>query len=129
MAHAAMNRSDMTSVRRKLRRTETPTEKFFWNAVRDRRIANCKFRRQSSVEKFVVDFYASEVCLAIELDGAIHLTEEAKARDAARETLITQYGITFLRFTNDEVEKNLPNVLETVSQKVRELRAVLQTKK
>ena len=36
-----------------------------------------KFRRQSSIKKFIVDFYCPEEKLIIELDGDFHFDEKA----------------------------------------------------
>ena len=70
-----------------------------------------KFRRQYSVDKFVVDFYCSELKLAIEVDGDSHYTEDGTERDKERQKIIEHYGITFLRFTNDEIYKNPDGVM------------------
>jgi very-short-patch-repair endonuclease len=121
MTKRVFNRSEVKSLRRKLRQTQTDAEAIVWSKVRKNQLG-VKFRRQYSVERFVVDFYAAEVRLAIELDGAVHFTPEAEARDRAREAVIAQYGITFLRFMNTEVETNLAGVLESVRLKVEALR-------
>ncbi len=39
------------------------------------------------MKQFVIDFYAPEVRLAIELDGAVHFTDEAQLRDAETRNL------------------------------------------
>jgi very-short-patch-repair endonuclease len=120
MTKRVFNRAEVKDLRRKLRRNQTPAEAIVWSKVRGNQLG-VKFRRQYSVERFVVDFYAAEVRLAIELDGAVHFTAEAEARDRAREAVIMQYGITFLRFTNREVETNLEGVLESMRLKIEAL--------
>ncbi|MFQ3598369.1 MAG: endonuclease domain-containing protein [Chloroherpetonaceae bacterium] len=122
MAKRIFNRTEMKDLRRTLRRNQTEAEAIFWSKVRNNQLANCKFRRQYSVERFVIDFYAPEVRLAIELDGGVHFTDEAQARDKAREAVISQYDISFLRFTNSDIKLNLQGVLEAVRLKVEELR-------
>jgi very-short-patch-repair endonuclease len=57
---------------RNLRRESTPEEKKVWNALRNRKYNNYKFRRQHVIEGFVVDFYCQKLNLAIEIDGKIH---------------------------------------------------------
>ncbi|MEO1764710.1 MAG: DUF559 domain-containing protein, partial [Cyanobacteria bacterium J06629_18] len=44
--------------RRKLRQDIVKAEKIIWNKIRNRQIEDCKFRRQYSVDKFVIDFYS-----------------------------------------------------------------------
>ena len=53
--------------RRKLRRDQTFCEKIVWNYLRDRKTLGYKFRRQYSVDHYVIDFYCPELKLAVEL--------------------------------------------------------------
>jgi len=46
----------------------TAAEKVFWNAVRNRKLNNLKFRRQQIIHGFIVDFYCEELRLC-EIDG------------------------------------------------------------
>ncbi len=121
MAKRVFNRTETKGLRRALRRNQTKAEAIFWSKVRNNQLG-IKFRRQYSVERFVIDFYAPDVRLAIELDGAVHFTDEAQARDSAREAVISKYGISFLRFTNHDIETNLWGVLEAVRLKIAELK-------
>jgi very-short-patch-repair endonuclease len=56
------------------------------------------------------------------VDGATHWTDEELARDAARTTALAGQSFAILRFTNDEVFRNLEGVLETIRLKLIELR-------
>jgi very-short-patch-repair endonuclease len=56
------------------------------------------------------------------VDGATHCTDEELARDATRTTALAAQGFAILRFTNDEVFRNLEGVLETIRLKLIELR-------
>ncbi len=51
------NKNSETEKRRQLRQNITKAEKLIWDKIRDRQLENCKFRRQYSVDKFVMDFY------------------------------------------------------------------------
>ena len=42
------------------------------DALRDRQFLNLKFRRQHVIEGYVLDFYCSELHVAVEIDGAVH---------------------------------------------------------
>ncbi len=50
--------------------------------------------------------------LAIELDGEVHTTQQA--RDDERETLLVAARYRMLRFSNDAIFDDLPTVLETI---------------
>ena len=69
---------------------------------------------------YIVDFYCTELYLAIELDGSIH--DFKYLEDAKRQVTIEEYGVTFLRFSNQEIMNNMPVVLSTIREKIEELK-------
>ena len=101
---------------RNLRQRETEAEQFLWEILRNRKLNNLKFRRQHPVQEgFVLDFYCAEHRLAIELDGGIHKNPEQKAYDTLRTDELNKiYGITTLRFTNEQVLDKIDTVLEEI---------------
>ncbi len=101
------NKSSVTKSRR-LRKRSTPAEIILWEEIRNRKLGGLKFRRQYPVLGFILDFYCAEKSLGIELDGSIHDTQ--KEYDEDREKLILEQGIRILRFSNQEVLKNLGEV-------------------
>ena len=80
-----------------------------------------KFRRQYSVSTYVVDFYCPELKLAVEIDGGSHFQKGSEDNDRQRQTFIESFGIRFLRFTNEDVFKNLEGVIEAVRRTVLEM--------
>ncbi|MEH2358588.1 endonuclease domain-containing protein [Nostoc sp.] len=116
------NKNSEIEKRRLLRQNITKAEKLIWDKIRDRQLENCKFRRQYSVDKFVIDFYSSEFKLGIEIDGESHFQEGAAEYDNARQEFIESAGIKFIRFTNNDVYANLSGVLESIAQNIRNLR-------
>jgi len=100
----------------------TKAEKLLWEKLKSQQLENCKFRRQYSVDKFVIDFYSPEIKLAIEVDGDSHFQDGAVEYDAERQTFIESVGINFLRFTNDDVYYNLEGVIEVIAGKIQSLR-------
>jgi very-short-patch-repair endonuclease len=91
-----------------LRRDMTPAEKVLWCALRMRR-RRVKFRRQHVIAGLIVDFYAPQIGLVIEVDGAVH--DDQIAEDAARTTVLEGLGLTVVRFRNDEVLDDLDRVI------------------
>ena len=61
-----------------------------------------KFRRQHSVDNFILDFYCADKKLAIELDGSVHYRAEAVKKDKLRTEYLNHCGINVLRFDNDD---------------------------
>ena len=49
-----------------------PAEIILWSRLKGRQLEGYKFRRQSGVEHFVLDFYGPELKLAVEIDGDSH---------------------------------------------------------
>lgn len=73
-----------------------------------------KFRRQHATGRFVFDFWCPEQRLAIELDGGYHEEAEQTVKDIDRDQEIRKFGVQFLRFTNEEILTNLPDVLDKI---------------
>lgn len=105
---------------RYLRREETKTEKILWQELRNNQLG-VRWRRQHPIDMFIIDFYAPSVKLAIELDGSIHKIKENREYDKERTDYLNAKNINLLRFWNNEVEKNLENVLTEIKEKIKEL--------
>ena len=116
------NKNSEKEKRRKLRQDIVIAETIIWDKIRNRQIEDCKFRRQYSVDKFVIDFYSPILKLAIEIDGESHFKDGMAEYDRERQNYIESLGIRFIRFTNNDVYENLDGVLESIALKVRELR-------
>ena len=86
-------------------------EKLLWAKLRDKELHGHKFRRQCSVDKFLLDFYCPQLKLAVEIDGDSHFAAGAGDCDRDRQQIIESYGISFLRFTNAEVMGNIDGVV------------------
>ena len=97
---------------RDLRRRMTPAEEVLWRALRDRRLAGTKFRRQHPFGPFVVDFCCRTTRLVVELDGPVH--DDQAEQDAARTEILAAYGFRVLRFRNEEVFADLESVLDRI---------------
>jgi adenine-specific DNA-methyltransferase len=93
-------------IARALRRDQTDEEKDLWRALRGRRFAGFKFRRQHAAGNHILDFYCADAKLAIELDGFQHGLPKDIRRDEAREQLLAEQEIETLRFWNHQWRKN-----------------------
>jgi very-short-patch-repair endonuclease len=112
------NKSNVKGRRKQLRRTMPEAEVILWSQLKNRQLSGIKFRRQYSVGGYVVDFYCAKKKLAIEIDGDSHYVLYAPERDEERQKWIEQFGIRFLRFTNDDVRMNLYSVLDAIDEAV-----------
>jgi len=107
------------SFARSLRRNATDAERRLWQGLQ--RKEGFRFRRQAALGGYVADFASFDAKLVIEVDGATHSTDEELAREAAR-MAASRRASPFSASPNDEVFHNLHGVLETVRQKLIELR-------
>jgi very-short-patch-repair endonuclease len=77
------------------------------------------FQRQKSIDNFIADFYCRKAKLIIEIDGAEHFTEEGRIKDALRTEILEKYGLTVIRFTNRQTDKNFNAVCEEIDKTVK----------
>ncbi len=99
---------------RDLRKVQTKAEAKLWQALRNGKACNLKFRRQHAFDDYILDFYCHHLKLAIEVDGEVHNDEEVADYDTIRTNNLNGHGITVLRFTNEEVEKNIKTVIKKI---------------
>ncbi len=98
------NRVDLHALAREARRMPTPAEKVLWEMVRDHRCGGLHFRRQAIIGPFRVDFYCPAARLAVEVDGSVHQEPAVQKRDADRQEILEQqFGLRFLRLSNEDV--------------------------
>jgi very-short-patch-repair endonuclease len=110
----------MVEVAREFRKEPTMGEKILWSALRGKKLDGIKFRRQQPVGYFVVDFYASEFRLVVEVDGPIH--ERQLEADRARQDILEMLGLTVFRIKTELVETNLSHALEMIRMKTQEIK-------
>jgi len=96
---------------RRLRKTQTKTEKLLWACLRRKRLNGLKFRRQHPLGRYIADFYCPEVRLAIELDGTVHNLKDQKDYDELRKEMVEVHRVWVLRIRNQEIEKSIEGVL------------------
>jgi very-short-patch-repair endonuclease len=97
---------------KELRREMTPAEKILWKEVKANELNGLHFRRQQIVHGYFADFYCHQHELIVEVDGGIH--ERQQEYDADREEYLIALGLRIIRFTNDEITKDLKGVLQKI---------------
>ena len=95
----------------RLRKEMTKAEACLWKYVlRASKMKGFQFRRQRPVLIYIADFMCKELMLIIEVDGSIHQLEEIIKNDEVRQKALEAAGFTVLRFTNEEVLKDIQSV-------------------
>ncbi len=101
---------------RQLRKKENTTEaeKLLWYYIKNRQLNNCRFRRQVAIENYIVDFLCPEKKLIIELDGGQHNEDRNIEYDNERTKHLNDLGYKVVRFWDNDVFKNMKNILESI---------------
>ncbi len=103
---------------KKLRQNQTNAEIFMRRLLRNRQLANAKFRRQHPIEDYIADFYCHEHKLIVELDGGQHFTDDGIAKDAQRTARLNTLGIEVMRFDNRQVFTEIEGVLQMIYERL-----------
>ena len=86
--------------------------------MQNKRLGTFKFIRQKPIDQYIIDFYCSELMLAIEIDGDTHA--EQQQYDATRTQRLNMLGIAVFRYPNAEILNNLEGVYEDLLKRVAE---------
>ena len=100
-----------------MRREPTDAEAKMWRLLRDRRLAQFKFRRQVPFQNFILDFVCFEKRFVVEIDGSQHADA---GRDVAREAILHAEGFRIARYWNNDVLQRNTSVLEDILAKLSE---------
>jgi len=115
MPHNEVSKIQRTRAKQ-LRRVMTRAETLLWRHLKADRLAGLAFRRQTPMVHYIADFVAHSCKLIVELDGESHDFEERIRHDEVRDAWFVSRGYRVLRFTNDDVMKNLEGVVLTIAE-------------
>lgn len=80
-----------------------------------------KFQRQRTIDDFIADFYCQKANLIIEINGAQHYSEEGIKKDKYRTEKLERYGLTVIRFSNIQIDKDFYDVCEYIDNTVKSI--------
>lgn len=104
---------------KELRKNATRQENHLWYDFL--RTYPVRFQRQNTIGGFIVDFYCHYAKLVIELDGSQHYTDDGKAYDAERTSILEKYGLSIMRFSNNDIDNKFQAVCNMIDQKIKEV--------
>ena len=96
---------------RQLRREAAEAEQRLWSALRNRRLAGYRFRRQYPIGRYIVDFACTRHRLVVEADGSQHADSLA---DDVRTAFLEHEGWRVLRFWNNDILARTDRVIEAI---------------
>ena len=95
-----------------LRKNMSLSEVLLWNELKQKKMLDYDFDRQRPIDEFIVDFYCKDLMLAIEVDDESH--EFKVMYDKRRQKKLESFGISFMRFTEEEVKYKMDIVIRTI---------------
>ena len=95
-----------------MRNNSTLSEMLLWNHVKCKQMRGLDFDRQKPIDYYIVDFFCSELMLAIEIDGDSH--DDKGGYDEARQQRLESLGVRFLRFDDLDIKRNMEGVLSEI---------------
>jgi len=113
-----MNKPILKAFRKRLRNRSTASEATLWQILKNRQVEGLKFRRQSSIGNYIVDFYCPEIKLILELDGSSHDNYLSEELDAKRDKELRDEGYFILRFENRFVYEYPEEIIEGILKRI-----------
>ncbi len=105
-----------------LRKNFTKAEACLWKyALKAKKLKGYQFRRQRPALNYIADFLCKELMLIVEVDGATHDNEVSFEKDKVREESLARAGFKVVRFTDDEVLKNMAGVISKLERLINEM--------
>ncbi len=86
-----------------------------WKEIKGKKLGY-EFHRQVPIDQYIVDFFCHELMLAIEIDGSSHDSEEVQVKDLDRQSEMEGFGVSFLRFDDLDVKRNLKEVVRSIEE-------------
>ncbi|RUW70385.1 MAG: DUF559 domain-containing protein [Mesorhizobium sp.] len=108
---------EMRQKARSLRLHATKAESLLWYELREFAADGLKFRRQSPIGPYIVDFVCPRVKLIVEVDGDLHETEAGKRHDINRDAYLQSLGYVIVRIDEPDVINSAWHVAQLVKDK------------
>ena len=124
MGMKSLHNRNLTFRAQELRSNATKQENHLWYDYLNQ--YPIRFRRQVTINRFIVDFLCAKAKLIIEVDGSQHYTADGEAYDADRTAILEGLGYSVLRISNYDVDCNYAGVCEQIDETVRKRIQVLE---
>src|ERR1044071_2743017 len=112
MPHAAVT-TEQRQRAKSFRQSMTRAESLLWRYLKAHHLG-LGFRRQVPMRAYIADFLCHRARLIVELDGESHDFASRQQRDVKRDAWFRSQGYRVLRFTNEDVLRNLEGVVTAI---------------
>ena len=96
----------------RLRREMTKEERHLWYDFF--KAVGIQANRQKPIGPYIVDFYIASAKIVVELDGSQHYEPAGQEHDDKRDRFLREQGLTILRYSNSDVNRNFRGVCEDI---------------
>jgi very-short-patch-repair endonuclease len=103
---------------KELRRKKTLGEKSMQEYLRAFRPLGARFRRETPIGSYVVDFAWLSARIVIEVDGATHDEPGAAARDAEKDRFLRSRGFKVIRVRDGDAIANAPHAYAPIEKAI-----------
>jgi very-short-patch-repair endonuclease len=117
---------DIFKLAKELRKLETVAEKLLWSQLNRNQLLGLQFRRQHPINRFIADFFCPKIKLVIEVDGSIHDIPEYQAHDIGRSEVLNDFGITVIRFTNEQILNEIDSTIKQIEITAKKLQSEIR---
>ena len=97
------------------RNNPTEAESLLWGYLKGKGIG-VTFKRQHIIGDYIADFVCLDTKLIVELDGRYHQLPQQQISDSLRTEWLESKVYRVLRFTNEELFKNIDAVLHIIEE-------------
>lgn len=92
----------------------TESERRLWSRLRGKQLLGVQFYRQKPLGGYIVDFYAPQAALVVEVDGSQHHDDGQARHDAERDRYLAGLGLRVLRFDSRLALTDTDAVVEAI---------------
>jgi very-short-patch-repair endonuclease len=99
---------------RALRKRLTPQEVKVWVKLRELKSLGFRFRRQTPIGPYIVDFASLGDRIIVEIDGGQHAMLDSVRSDEEHDKFLQARGFRVLRYWNSDVDQNPRGVMQDI---------------
>ena len=100
----------LITLAKKLRKSGNLSEVLMWNILKNKNFKQLDFDRQKIIGNYIVDFYCSNLQIAIEIDGNSH--NEKEKYDEERDSYLMSLGLRVIHIEDISVLNDINQVLQ-----------------
>jgi len=106
---------ELIPLAQKLRNNSTISECFLWQELKGKRLGY-DFERQKPLGEYIVNFYCSELMLAIDIEG--HGSGHQSEYNQQRLQEVEKLGVKVIHYTDMQIKRNIRRVVKGLRQRI-----------